>query len=58
VTKRILHIAASLEPSGTTKQLELLAAGLPRQEFEMQIVSLSRNELPQANSSSMASNPR
>jgi glycosyltransferase involved in cell wall biosynthesis len=37
---RILHIVSSLEPSGTTKQLELVAAGLPQDEFEIQIASL------------------
>ena len=42
MTKRILHIVASLEPSGTTKQLELLAGGLRRNEFEFHIISLNR----------------
>ena len=40
MTKRILHIVSSLEPSGTTKQLELFAAGLSKDEFEIQIASL------------------
>jgi glycosyltransferase involved in cell wall biosynthesis len=42
VTKRILHIVPSLEPRGTTKQVKLLVEGLPRDEFELRIVTLSR----------------
>jgi glycosyltransferase involved in cell wall biosynthesis len=41
VTKRILHIVPSLEPRGTTKQVNLLVKGLPRDEFELRIVSLN-----------------
>jgi len=44
VTKRILHIVSSLEPSGTTKQLELFAGGLPQDEFEIQIASLRSDQ--------------
>ena len=32
--RRILHIIPTLDRSGAEKQLTLLAAGLPRDEFE------------------------
>jgi glycosyltransferase involved in cell wall biosynthesis len=44
VTRRILHIVPSRDPNGTTKQVELLADGLPRGEFETQIVSLKNGK--------------
>ncbi len=38
---RILHIIPSLARSGTTRQLAVLAAGLPRQEFDVHVAALS-----------------
>jgi glycosyltransferase involved in cell wall biosynthesis len=40
VTRRILHIVSDLQPSGTTTQLKLLAAGLPRDKFELHVAAL------------------
>lgn len=39
---RILHIIPSLDRSGAEKQLSLLAAGLPRGEFEVHVAALTR----------------
>jgi glycosyltransferase involved in cell wall biosynthesis len=41
VTRRILHIVPALNHSGTAKQLALLAAGLPKDEFEIHVVALN-----------------
>ena len=38
---RILHIIPALNHSGTAKQLALLAAGLPKDEFEIHVVALN-----------------
>ncbi|HZZ28643.1 MAG TPA: glycosyltransferase [Pirellulales bacterium] len=38
---RILYIVSDLQPSGTTAQLKLLAAGLPRSKFEIHIAALN-----------------
>ncbi|HEY2882700.1 MAG TPA: glycosyltransferase [Pirellulales bacterium] len=40
MTHRILHIVSSLDCFGTAKQMLLLAAGLPREEFEIHIAAL------------------
>jgi len=42
VTKRILQIIPTLDRSGAEKQLTLLAAGLPRDEFEVHVCLLTR----------------
>jgi glycosyltransferase involved in cell wall biosynthesis len=42
MTRRILQIIATLDRSGAEKQLTLLAAGLPRDEFEVHVCALSR----------------
>lgn len=39
---RVLHIIPSLDRSGAEKQLVLLAQGLPRDEFEVHVVALTR----------------
>ncbi|MBL9125285.1 MAG: glycosyltransferase [Planctomycetaceae bacterium] len=39
---RILHVIPSLDRSGAEKQLTLLAAGLPRTEFEVHVAALTR----------------
>lgn len=39
---RILHIIPTLDRSGAEKQLALLAAGLPRDEFEVHVAALTR----------------
>ncbi len=41
-TKRILHIIPTLDRAGAEKQLLLLAAGLPRQEFDVHVAVLTR----------------
>ncbi len=40
--KRILQIIPTLDRSGAEKQLSLLAAGLPRDEFEVHVCALTR----------------
>ena len=42
MTKRILHIIPSLDRAGAEKQLALLAAGLPRERFEVHVCALTR----------------
>jgi glycosyltransferase involved in cell wall biosynthesis len=42
VTKRILQIIPSLDRAGAEKQMALLAAGLPREEFEVHVCALTR----------------
>jgi len=42
VTKRILHIIPSFDRAGAEKQMALLAAGLPRDEFEVHVCALTR----------------
>ncbi|MES1213290.1 MAG: glycosyltransferase [Singulisphaera sp.] len=42
MTRRILHIIPTLDRSGAEKQLTLLAAGLPRDEFEVHVCALTR----------------
>ena len=42
MTTRILQIIPSLDRSGAEKQLALLAAGLPRDEFEVHVCALTR----------------
>ena len=37
---RILHVVPSLVASGTTRQLALLADGLPRSEFEIHVAAI------------------
>jgi glycosyltransferase involved in cell wall biosynthesis len=48
VTHRILHIIPSLDQAGAEKQLVLLAAGLPRDEFETHVCALTRGGPRQA----------
>src|SRR5207302_6932711 len=40
--KRILHIIPTLDRSGAEKQLTLLAAGLPRDQFDVHVCALTR----------------
>ncbi|MCE5268502.1 MAG: glycosyltransferase [Planctomycetaceae bacterium] len=42
MTKRILQIIPTLDRAGAEKQLCLLAAGLPRDEFEVHVCALTR----------------
>jgi glycosyltransferase involved in cell wall biosynthesis len=42
MTRRILHVIATLDRAGAEKQLTLLAAGLPRDEFEVYVCALTR----------------
>jgi glycosyltransferase involved in cell wall biosynthesis len=42
MTKRILQIIPTLDRAGAEKQLCLLAQGLPRDEFEVQVCALTR----------------
>jgi len=42
VTKRILQIIPTFDRGGAEKQLTLLAAGLPRDEFEVHVCALTR----------------
>ena len=42
MTKRILHIIPTLDPNGAEKQLTVLAAGLPRERFEVHVFALTR----------------
>jgi glycosyltransferase involved in cell wall biosynthesis len=42
VKKRILHIIPTLDRGGAEKQLALLAAGLPRDEFDVHVCALTR----------------
>jgi len=42
VTRRILHIIPTLDRAGAEKQLLLLARGLPRDEFEVEVCALTR----------------
>ena len=41
MTRRILHIIPTLDRSGAEKQLALLAAGLPRDEFDVHVCALT-----------------
>ncbi|HTQ40831.1 MAG TPA: glycosyltransferase [Pirellulales bacterium] len=41
MTRRILYIVSDLQPSGTTSQLKLLAAGLAREKFELHVAALN-----------------
>ena len=43
MTKRILQIIPTLDRSGAEKQLALLAAGLPRNEFDVHVCVLTRS---------------
>lgn len=43
MTKRILQIIPTLDRSGAEKQLTLLAAGLPRPEFDVHVCALTRS---------------
>lgn len=53
VTPRILHITRSLQlGGGTQKQLALLAAGLPRDQFDVHVCALERDH--RSNMSSLA----
>lgn len=40
--RKILHVVPSLDQSGAEKQLVLLATGLPRDQFEVGVVALTR----------------
>ncbi|HEV3418639.1 MAG TPA: glycosyltransferase [Pirellulales bacterium] len=42
MTHRILHIIPSLDSHGAEKQLTLLAAGLPRERFDVHVCALTR----------------
>jgi glycosyltransferase involved in cell wall biosynthesis len=42
VTKRILYIIPSLDRAGAEKQMSILAAGLPRDEFDVSVCALTR----------------
>ena len=42
VKQRILHIIPTLDRGGAEKQLALLAAGLPRDEFDVHVCALTR----------------
>jgi glycosyltransferase involved in cell wall biosynthesis len=42
MTRRILHVIATLDRSGAEKQLALLARALPRDEFEVHVCALTR----------------
>ena len=42
MTKRILHIIPTLDAGGAEKQLTLLAAGLPRDRFDVHVCALTR----------------
>jgi glycosyltransferase involved in cell wall biosynthesis len=42
VTQRILQIIPSLDRAGAEKQMALLAAGLPRDEFDVHVCALTR----------------
>lgn len=42
MSKRILYIVESLKRCGVTRQLALLAKGLPRPEFEVHVLALDR----------------
>ena len=42
MTKRILQIIPTLDRAGAEKQMTLLARGLPREEFEVQVCALTR----------------
>ncbi len=42
MTRRILHIIPTLDRSGAEKQLALLAAGLPSDEFDVHVCALMR----------------
>ena len=42
MTHRILHIIPSFDRGGAEKQLALLAAGLPRDEFDVHVCALTR----------------
>jgi glycosyltransferase involved in cell wall biosynthesis len=41
MTRRILHVISTLTRGGAEKQLALLAAGLPRDEFDVHVCALS-----------------
>ena len=40
--RKVLHVIPSLDQAGAEKQLCLLAAGLPRDRFDVRVVALSR----------------
>jgi len=42
VTVRLLHVIPTLDRAGAEKQLMLLAAGLPREDFEVHVCALTR----------------
>jgi glycosyltransferase involved in cell wall biosynthesis len=42
MTRRILHVISTLDRGGAEKQLTLLAAGLPRDEFDVHVCVLTR----------------
>ncbi len=42
MTRRIVQIIATLDRGGAEKQLAMLAAGLPRDEFDVHVVALTR----------------
>jgi len=42
MTRRVLHIIPTLDRAGAEKQLTLLAAGLPRDEFEVHVCAITR----------------
>lgn len=44
--KRILQIVPTLDRTGTTKQMSLLACGLPRQQFDVHVCTLGREGPP------------
>jgi glycosyltransferase involved in cell wall biosynthesis len=43
---RILYVVPSLAASGTTRQLALLADGLPKSEFEIQVAAIDGDSTP------------
>jgi len=43
---RILHVVPSLAASGTTRQLALLADGLPQSEFEIHVAAIDLDSAP------------
>jgi len=42
MTRRVLHVISTLTRGGAEKQLALLAAGLPRDEFDVHVCAISR----------------
>lgn len=43
MTARILHVIPTLDRGGAEKQLTLLASGLPKEEFEVHVCTLTRD---------------